>query len=463
LGTSSLTKDQEQEISRLLVKIKSAPLEVKDNKFKPESQKLPIQKLVYILDPDKKFVFELTNELAEAGYNLHSLNNFSDLLKRLKEQKLPAALIVDTQYLGINEIHQLSEVQREKDIVVPLFCTSKQADLLTRLRAVHAGSSGFIQKPIDPFYLSKTLDQVCGVATNEPFRILIVDDSQSLAEYYKLILQGAGMICRAISNPLEAMDVMMEFQPDLLLLDIYMPDVSGIELAAVLRQELRYTHVPIIFLSSEEDKFKQLAALSLGGDDFLTKPILPQHLVVAVKSRAERAGILSSYMVRDSLTGLLNHSNILNQLDIELTRAERHNLTLSFAMLDIDHFKEINDKYGHMMGDRVLKRLSELLTTRLRKTDYVGRYGGEEFAIILPNTTGEDSERILDEIRDKFAGMVFHANETEFSVKFSVGIASYPDITNSQQLIEAADQALYSAKQSGRNKVKLFLTGARQR
>jgi diguanylate cyclase (GGDEF)-like protein len=198
-----------------------------------------------------------------------------------------------------------------------------------------------------------------------------------------------------------------------------------------------------------------LAALNLGGDDFLTKPILPQHLVAAVKARAKRAGILGSYMTRDSLTGLLNHSNILHQLDVELVRAERHDLSLVFVMIDIDHFKAINDKYGHIVGDRVLRKLSELLLTRMRKSDYVGRYGGEEFALILPNTKLEASKKILDDLRQRFSHIRFVVDDSDFSVSFSVGAAGFPKYQSSHVLIEAADQALYKAKKEGRNKLVL--------
>lgn len=457
LGSHALTTEQQITITKLMIQLQATPLQMEEKKFAISTEQTApcVDKLIYALDHDDDFIQDLKKDLFDAHYVLVRLKNFDELLERLKQQKLPAALVVDTDFLNDKQIEDLLTLQKQSDIVVPLFCTAKQGDLLTRLRAVRAGSIAFLQKPVDTFYLTKKLELACGFSPTEPFRILIVDDSESLAEYYRLILQGAGMIASAISNPLLAMDAMIEFQPDLLLLDIYMPEVSGIELAAVLRQEPRYTHIPIIFLSSEEDKFKQLAALSLGGDDFLTKPILPQHLVAAVKSRAERAGILSSYMMRDSLTGLLNHSNILHQLEIELTRALRHDLPLLFVMLDIDHFKKVNDKYGHSMGDKVLKKLSELLLTRLRKTDYVGRYGGEEFAIIMTDTTKEDCSALLNDLRELFYRSPFKSGGIEFHVSFSAGVAGFPELTAAPALIEAADQALYRAKQNGRNKIEI--------
>lgn len=190
---------------------------------------------------------------------------------------------------------------------------------------------------------------------NEAYRILILDDSQSLAEFYSLILKQADMITRAITKPLDLLKELETFQPDLILMDIYMPECSGLELAMLLRKDRRYTKIPIIFLSTEDDKNKKLAAISLGGDDFLTKPVSPQDLVSAVRSRSNRASILNYYMTTDSLTGLLNHSSVLNRLNIEISRATQQKSSLSFVMIDIDNFKLINDTYGHPFGDAVIK------------------------------------------------------------------------------------------------------------
>lgn len=411
--------------------------------------------LVYILDSDKYLKADLSNELEQMNYSVRELRDFSELLREVQRTP-PKVLIIDADYLDEKNTNSLLVLQKQNDISLPLICTSLNGDFKTRLAAVRAICMMFLMKPIDVFYLSKSIEQMCDLSSTEAYRILIIDDSPSLANFYSVILQDEGMLTEVISNPMEAMNAISEFQPDLLLLDIYMPECSGIELAAIVRQEPKYTSLPIIFLSSEGDKFKQLAALSLGGDDFLTKPILPQHLISSIKTRAKRAGIINSYISRDSLTGLLKHSYILHQLEYELMRAERSHLVLTFAMIDIDHFKDVNDRFGHMVGDRVLKKLAEVLTSRLRRVDYIGRYGGEEFAIILPNTSASHGKAILDQLREKFSQIRFFAENTEFSVTFSGGIASFPQQRCQQKLIESADQALYRAKLEGRNRIVLF-------
>ncbi|HSW92761.1 MAG TPA: diguanylate cyclase [Gammaproteobacteria bacterium] len=420
-----------------------------------EAAVLKQNKLVYILEQKDRFVEEVKKNLDLMGYDVVLFDDFQSFNEAVKKI-IPGAVIADTERFSEEEISVLQALH-QRDAPVPLFCISSSGDLSTRLKAIRAGGEAFFLKSNEAFYLTKTLDQICGSSANEPLRILIVDDSLSLAEYYSIILQEAGMEAHYITNPLDMLNVLNDFRPDLLLLDIYMPGCSGLELAAALRQEPIYAGIPIIFLSTEEDRFKQLAALNLGGDDFLTKPVLPQHLVAAVRSRAKRAGILSSYMTRDSLTGLLNHTNILQHLEIEVSRAKRLGSHLCFVMIDIDHFKTVNDMYGHATGDHVLRKLSGILLTRLRKTDLAGRYGGEEFAVILPNTAVPEAVALCREIRVLFSECLFRTEEgKELGVTLSAGIAAYPTLPDARQLIESADRALYQAKQGGRNREEVF-------
>jgi diguanylate cyclase (GGDEF)-like protein len=249
------------------------------------------------------------------------------------------------------------------------------------------------------------------------------------------------------------LESLLEFTPDLILIDIYMPECNGMELATVIRQLDAFVGIPIVFLSAESDLDKQLFAIGLGADDFLTKPIQPQHLVSSVSSRVGRSLKLRSFMVRDGLTGLLNHSAVKEQLNREVAQAKRRQAPLAFAMVDIDHFKQVNDTYGHPVGDRVIKSLSRLLKQRLREADTVGRYGGEEFAVILSNTDGEMAERVLDDIRKDFSQLRHQADGREFYVTFSCGVADVSDFSDPAKLCNAADKALYKAKHAGRNRV----------
>jgi len=245
----------------------------------------------------------------------------------------------------------------------------------------------------------------------------------------------------------------VNFDPDLILMDLYMPECTGLEVAGVIRQLEAYISVPIVYLSGETDVDRQMSAIRGGGDDFLTKPIQPNHLISAVNSRAKRARALRALMMRDSLTGLLNHTSIKDKLENELSRSRRTGSELVFAMIDIDKFKSINDNYGHPVGDRVIKSLARLLQQRLRKSDIVGRYGGEEFAAILLDTNLEHAQRIMDDVREAFFGVSQSSENSFFNVSFSCGLASFADYKDPVEMTDAADQALYKAKHGGRNQV----------
>jgi diguanylate cyclase (GGDEF)-like protein len=432
---------------------KVAPVLVAMPAVEPQAPVL-MTKLIYLIDDDDDFAQKIKKNVMEAGYNLHVFPDLAACKNAFANGEMNGvAMIVNVESLTKGDIQYLLKVRKNQQFTMPLLCIAQDKGLATRLRAIRAGSTAFLQKPVEMFQLMQLIDKAYETTANESYRILIIDDSPSLAEYYALILQQAGMITHILTHPLELMETLADFQPDLLLMDIYMPECSGLELAAVLRQEPLYMSLPIIFLSTEDDKLKQLAAMSVGGDDFLTKPILPQHLVGAVRSRAKRAGILSAFMMRDSLTQLLNHNTIVQDLEQELARADKQDSALSFVIIDIDHFKSINDTYGHLMGDYVLRKLSELLLSQVAKTDLVGRYGGEEFALVLPNNNSLQAKDLCNVIREKFSKLQFKSGGHEFNVTFSAGIASLPDVQNAEKMIAAADKALYKAKHFGRNQV----------
>ncbi|VEB38637.1 regulatory protein (GGDEF domain) [Legionella sainthelensi] len=412
-------------------------------------------KLIYILEQELPLVNELRAGLQQAGYEAQLIKDITSL-QNLIEKQQPIALIINTDYLNIPSLEYLVTVEKQHKGLIQLFCIVPNADLLPRLTAIRAGCVAFFQKPLDVSYMIQEINLNCTSPINAAYRILILDDSQSLAEFYSLILKQADMITRAITKPLDLLKELETFQPDLILMDIYMPECSGLELAMLLRKDRRYTKIPIIFLSTEDDKNKKLAAISLGGDDFLTKPVSPQDLVSAVRSRSNRASILNYYMTTDSLTGLLNHSSVLNRLNIEISRATQQKSSLSFVMIDIDNFKLINDTYGHPFGDAVIKKLASMLMMNLRNQDIIGRYGGEEFVLILPGANLENTQKICNNLRIQFADHAFTINDQQVHVTISIGISSVTHSHDFNDIVNYADQALYKAKQNGKNQIVVY-------
>lgn len=453
LDYNALNAAQKSEIAHLLEKLQHA-FTAKEDTLIPSlepSLKFIESKLIYLIDHQEHFQQELKENLEQLGYKLITFKTCAEF-QAVSGEQLPAAIIIDSRHLDDQQAEYLATFRHQYKM--PILCIASQSDFLTRLKAIRAGASIFLHKPIEVSYLTKLLDDLCGTSIKENYRILILDDSDFLAKYYAFILREAKMEAHFITDPKNLLQELNDFNPDLLLMDLYMPDCTGVELATIIRQEERYASLPIIFISTEEDRFKQLATLSsAGGDDFLTKPILPQHLVSAVKARAKRSALLLSYITHDSLTNLLNHTYILQQLELEILRAKRQQQMLAFAMLDLDNFKQANDKYGHPIGDVILRKAADFISTRLRKTDFIGRYGGEEFAIIFPATSLENAIKICEELCEKFSLYPFESSEDKFYVTFSVGVAAYPTFATVDSLVAAADRALYRAKSEGRNRV----------
>ncbi|MEI7608138.1 MAG: diguanylate cyclase [Rhodospirillaceae bacterium] len=412
------------------------------------------ERLIYLIGDDAEEAASLAAQLGHFGYTLLPFSRLAEAREAIRERS-PTALLMDMTFPsgGENGAEALEELQASVACRFPVLFISGVDTLATRLLAVRVGGAGFFPKPVDVPLLVDVLDQLTGHRPPVPERILIVDDDRLQANLNGVYLRRKGMEVKVITDPLATIDALSDFQPELVLLDMYMPTCTGMELASVIRQIEAFVGLPIVFLSAETDRDKQLAAVGLGGDDFLVKPIKPEHLIAAVVSRTERYRKLRSVMMRDGLTGLFNHSTITDRLEQEVARARRQKAPLSVVMLDIDHFKLVNDTHGHPVGDRVIKSLARLLTQRLRMTDIVGRYGGEEFLVILPDTAPEQALPLVDRLRDAFSKLIQHAGSGRFSTTCSAGIAGYPAWTEAAALKEAADQALYQAKRGGRNRV----------
>lgn len=413
-----------------------------------------VSKLVYILEDDEIMAKEIAFHLACFDYHVEIFTTLGSIIESIKS-KLPSVMIVDLNLkegdlAGAQFVKSLNDFSL---VQVPTIFISVRDDWEARLAAVRAKCSAYLTKPLDQNELLERLDLITIKDAPDPFKVLIVDDMQVLAEHYAVVLNNAGMKVRVVTDIDDLLETLSDFQPELILMDIFMPQCSGLEAAKIVRQKCELLSVPIVFLSTESDPEKHLEAIQLGGDDFLQKPISDDRLLVAVRSRAERFRHLRSRMNRDGLTGLLNHTTMKSELDVEVARSHRQQDTLCFAMLDLDNFKNINDTYGHPFGDRVLKTVSRMLINRLRKSDIIGRYGGEEFAIVMPNTPIETAKAVVDDIRLNFSQIVHQYNEDKFCCTLSAGVSELTPNNSRDTLIRLADEALYKAKHQGKNTV----------
>ncbi|MBO0662149.1 diguanylate cyclase [Jiella sp. MQZ9-1] len=334
----------------------------------------------------------------------------------------------------------------------PVIFIAEDGGFESRLKATRAGVTAVLIDPIDITELGSWLNGFDETRKPAP-SIVIVDDDVILSELYAAVLEAAGMYAHIVNDPRQALDAINMIRPDLVLLDIEMPNVNGLELASVLRQSRRNLSTPIVFLSAERDEDKQQAARNIGGDDFISKPVDLDRLAAVVRMRADRAIALKQIIESDSLTGLLNHARFKERLALEMERSARTGSPLSVCILDIDKFKSVNDRYGHQVGDKVIQTLSQALTGGLRRTDVVARYGGEEFAIILLDTDVAGAAVVMNRIRERFGEIILNGAGEAFSTTFSAGIAQSTDRAKANDVLAMADARLYQAKATGRNRI----------
>jgi diguanylate cyclase (GGDEF)-like protein len=411
-------------------------------------------KNVFIPSGDKGLGSELLEQLRIYGITVREVEGVADVA-RLTASIGSGLFLVDAERIS-REPAFVAELSRLKEALGPalrVIFYSDRDDFESRLKTVRAGGEAFFQLPVDASRLAEKIDALFNERESEPYRVLIVDDDPEQVAYNSMVLDRAGMITSSATDPAQVISLLVETKPDIILMDMYMPACTGPELAGILRQNEAFAPIPIIFLSVEKDLEKQIGAIRKGGDEFLEKPIKPEHLVSSVALRAERMRAIRFYMERDYLTGLLNHTTLIERLSNEVLRARRSGAVISFAKIDIDRFAFVNESYGHLTGDRILRSISRLLLERLRRTDIVGSYGGEEFGVILTGSDCRSAARLVDELRDSFSRLSFRFEESSFSLTLSAGIASYPDFVGSSDVIEAADRALRRAKDGGRDKV----------
>ncbi len=410
---------------------------------------------IQVLEANADLAMRMSQTLESFGYRVERHANAESLTASLRARQ-PDALVIDVSPAGPGYpmLDIIAELQSSWTHPMPLIAVSDRDDFDIQIAAVRAGAQGFFTRPVDLAALENRLERCFGSLQNEPFRILVVDDDTALATRFATVLSAAGMLVETVEQPQQLLEHIENFLPDVIVMDVHMPGYSGPELAQMIRLHDNWLRVPILYLSAETDVGRQMAALLKAGDDFITKPISDSALMTTVFSRAQRARLVSRALARDSLTGLLKHADIKEQVELEVERSQRTRLPVSVAMIDIDHFKQVNDRHGHGVGDNVIRALANLLRQRLRKIDRLGRYGGEEFVAVLPNCNTQDAKSILDEIRKAFQALQFSGSEGPFQCTFSAGVSACeaPE-WQTEEVLERADAGLYQAKAQGRNRI----------
>ena len=305
-------------------------------------------------------------------------------------------------------------------------------------------------------------------------KILVVDDSRTQLEWLVAVLQREGFEVRSAANGKEAILKVRTDAPDLVLLDMILPDMDGLEVLRLIKARPDDQFIPVIILSVKSDLDSKVTGLRIGADDFLAKPFAEAEILarcaamLRIKSLQDQLrstqAKLEEQSVTDGLTGLKNRRFFDDRLGEEFRRAQRYSDPVSLIMVDLDHFKQVNDRYGHQVGDLVLREAAACIRASIRDPDICARYGGEEFAVVLPKTHLTGALAVAERIWRELGAKVYHQVSTtsgvatDLRVTASVGLAFFPakDINSPETLVKFADDALYQAKRSGRNTICLY-------
>lgn len=286
--------------------------------------------------------------------------------------------------------------------------------------------------------------------------VLIVDDVRINLQTLAHILKEDYTV-KVASGGAQALELVEQDPiPDLILLDVGMPDVSGYDVCRILRENSSTVNIPIIFVTGKDSIEEEEYGLSLGAVDYITKPIHPSIVKARVKTHItlkRQYDLLKTMAVRDQLTGLYNRHYLVDMMAGKVSEAKRHEQPLCVIMVDIDHFKEINDSFGHLEGDKVLQKIAKILQDEARREDVVARFGGEEMVVILNNCSLPEASLKAEELRKKI-----ESSEPEgIAISASFGIVQMNEVNNTcEKLFKCADDALYKAKALGRNRVEVY-------
>jgi diguanylate cyclase (GGDEF)-like protein len=432
----------------------AAPPTAKAPSAPPESAARPVD--ILVVDDDPAVLDFLVRRVEQEGMAARRATTKGEAVWAI-ESHLPDGLITDVR-LSDGFGYELVEFLRGRPQgeTPAVLIVSVLTGFLDKVEAMHCGADGFFEKPVDWEALMRRLLHLLDRNRSESGRVLAVEDDPQQAAFVRAVLSSAGYEVQVCDDPKHFEMDLGSFRPDLVLMDVVLPGLSGYDLARYLRQQERHATLPILFLTTEGQIDARIEGARAGGDDYLVKPTPPALLLTAVTARIERARFVRSLLGRDGLTRLLNHTTFLERAAAVLASARRDgSRSLAWAMLDVDHFKSVNDRYGHPTGDRVLTSLAALLRRRLRQSDTIGRYGGEEFAVLLDDLSPDEAVRLLERLLAEFAAQSHHAPDgSTFHVTFSAGIAMLePASMDLNAWRGAADAALYAAKGAGRNRV----------
>lgn len=437
-----------------------APIEARASETDKPAQRARTGRIFYLADI-APFGRELTQSLGQLGYVVDRLESPEEL-KEMLGSLAPDLILIDAVFF--DQIEHLGEfVKRVRQRVsgkLPLIAFSDHNDLGARLKAMRAGADAFVPMPITAVEASVRVRELVETDGGDPFRVMIVEDDRAQAMFAESVLRKAGMDTLAVTEALDTLDKLEQFRPDLILMDLYMPNISGMELTAIIRERDQFINTPIVFLSGEQDTEKHFEALSAGGDDFLAKPIRPKFLISAVNNRARRARQLARKRVldpKDSTTGLFHRTYVIDRLN-ELLAVEGRGLHGGGVLfVEIVGAQTIREQQGLAVYEPVMRELGANIASFTRPDELAARYGDSSFLLLSPGRDGAELEAVAQEISSRLSDEVIEIDHSRVNVSARIGIAAFsPKMADAAEMLNAAERACAKARQDGQDQAVLI-------
>ncbi len=418
------------------------------------SRRESVQTLLIVADPGKTPAQTAAAVGEETGFTPEVCGSAEAAAAFMESGTRSSALMIDLDHLDAAARQRIRELTARHS-GIPVLLSGSDGNLQNRIDAVHLGAVRFLEKPLDPDRMRESLRQIRETASAGSAPVLIVDDDEQFLNLAASVLSRNGFSTYALSSTTNLMEALAEVRPELLILDLLMPGISGFDICKLLRQSTAWRNLPIVVTTALTGLDVRVAAFRAGADDYLTKPFVDEELLARIRVRLDRARLEREIAERDSLTGLLLRRPFVACAQAAIADARRTGRPLSICLIDIDHFKKVNDQRGHLAGDRVLSGFGRQIQARFRREDLRGRWGGEEFAIVLPGQDAVTSAQAISRFLEEFSGTAFTDDlGNEFTCTFSGGVAALGyDGATLEDLIRTADNRLYCAKAGGRRQI----------
>ncbi|WP_161595880.1 GGDEF domain-containing response regulator [Deferribacter desulfuricans] len=428
-------------------------------------------KKILIADASKVSRILLENILSD-HFEIIQFSSIAETINYLKNNSVD--LLICGFELTDGNAFKLAELLKVNDIFIPILLITSDPKTISKYDAYTFGIFDILERDKIDESIIEDINEIIELYSNIDLSnsfIVAIDDSKTQLYFIENVLKQTKSKYILFENPREFIETLPHSKPDICILDVYMDELDGIEVTKIIRKYKELKNTRIIIQTSARENSLLRTLMIIGADDYIIKPYSTEELLLKIINNIKVKKIndeldkinkeLFEKATTDPLTGLYNRRFIIEQLNILISNYKRYLVPFAVMILDIDHFKRINDTYGHDIGDEILINLSKILKETLRKTDIIGRFGGEEFLCLIPNTPSENLPIIISKLLNNIRKFKYKYEEDEITFTISIGCCNFTKkYKTDNEIIKCADDMLYKAKNNGRNQAFLLLDGS---